>query len=245
MKAQIRAYYDYGTAGIVHPLTQQVLTKTTLLALNHICQGLQRALVSTRDGTTATAVIQQCVYRFLKHPLFVTHDNVGSVQLQQALEAVVPVDNPTIQIIEIGGRKTATIQRYQRTQIRWQNRQHGHYHVAGLVARIQESFKNFQTLTEFLDLGFGVGLRYFFTQRIDFRLQFNIFKQLLHGLGTHTGIKLVAKLLQCLVILLIVQQLTALERGHARIDHNERLKVEHTLDISQRHVQHQTDTGRQ
>ena len=69
-----------------------------------------------------TAVIEERVDRLLQHALFVAHDDVGRIQLEQPLETIVPVDDPPIKVVKIGGRKTATVQRHQRTQVR---RQHG------------------------------------------------------------------------------------------------------------------------
>ena len=38
---QLRAYHDDGTARVVHPLAQEVLTEPALLALEHVGQGLE------------------------------------------------------------------------------------------------------------------------------------------------------------------------------------------------------------
>src|SRR5690606_38398609 len=129
-----RANHDHGTAGVVDALAEQVLAEAALLALDHVGQGLQRALVGAGDGTATTTVIQQRINRFLQHALFVAHDDVRRVQLKQALQSVVTVDDATIKIVQVGGRKAAAIQRNQRTQIRRQHRQYGHYHPLGTVA---------------------------------------------------------------------------------------------------------------
>ncbi len=39
---QFRTYYDYGTGGVVHTLTEEVLTETSLLALQRVGQRLER-----------------------------------------------------------------------------------------------------------------------------------------------------------------------------------------------------------
>ncbi len=108
-----------------------------------------------------------------------------------------------------------------------------------------ESFHQLQALGQLLDLGFRVGLRNLFTQATDLVLQVDFVQQLAHGLGTHAGIEVVAELFERLEVLLVVQQLALLERGHARIDHHVALEIEHALDVTQGHVQQQADTGRQ
>ncbi len=76
-------------------------------------------------------------------------------------------------------------------------------------------------------------------------LQVEALQQLVHRLGAHAGVELVAVLLDRLEVHLVGQQLAALHRGHARVDHHEGLEVQHALDLAQRHVEHQADARRQ
>ena len=62
VQAQCRAHHDNGTAGVIDALAQQVLTEAALLALDHVSQRFQRALVGTGDGTATTTVIQQRIH---------------------------------------------------------------------------------------------------------------------------------------------------------------------------------------
>src|SRR5690606_33647848 len=82
---------DHRTTRVVNALTEQVLTETTLLTLDHISQRLQWTLVGTGNGTSATTVIQQRINRLLQHTLFVAHNNVWRIQVEQTLQAVVTV----------------------------------------------------------------------------------------------------------------------------------------------------------
>src|SRR5207302_1984649 len=52
---------DDRTARVVDALAEQVLTETTLLALEHIAQRLQRALAATTNRLRATTVVEQCL----------------------------------------------------------------------------------------------------------------------------------------------------------------------------------------
>ena len=101
MQLQLGAGHDDRTTGEVDALTQKVLTEAALLTFEHVRQRFQRTLVSTRDHAAATAVVEQCINRFLQHPLFVADDDVRRAQFNQTLEAVVPVDHTTIQIVEV------------------------------------------------------------------------------------------------------------------------------------------------
>ncbi|MNZ95684.1 hypothetical protein D3C78_1148490 [compost metagenome] len=216
-----------------------------MLTLDHVGQGFQRTLVRASDGTATTAVIQQGVDRFLQHALFVAHDDVRRRQIEQALQTVVTVDHPTIQVVQVGSREATAIQRNQWTQIWRQNRQNGQDHPLRQVARALEGLHQFQTLGQLLDLGFRVGLRNFFAQATDLVLQVNSVQQLTDSLGTHAGVEVITELFQRFEILLIVEQLTFFKGGHAWIDNDIALEVENALDITQGHVHQQADTRRQ
>ena len=244
VQTQGRTYGNYRTTRIVNTLTEQVLTETTLLTLDHVSQGFQRTLVRTSNCTAATTVVEQGIDSFLQHTLFVTHDDVRCGQIKQALQTVVTVDHATIQVVEVGSRKTTAIQRNQRTQIWRQNWQNSQNHPLWQVAGALEGFHQLQTLGQFFDLGFRVGLRNLFAQTTNLMLQIDSVQQFANSFGTHTGIEIVTKLFQRFEILLIVQQLAFFQRGHARIDNNVALEIENALDITQGHVHQQTDTGR-
>ena len=236
-----RAHHDHGTAGVVHPLTEQVLTETALLALDHVGQGLQRALVGTGDRAATAAVVQQRVHGLLQHALFVAHDDVRGVQVQQPLEAVVTVDHPAVEIVQVGGREAAAVQGHQRTQVRRQHRQHRHDHPLRRVAGGVEAFHQLETLGQLLQLGVGVGRLDVLAQGVDLFLQVELQQQLLDRLGAHLGFELITELLERVEVLFVGQQLTALQSGHTRLGHHEGLEVQHPLDVAQGHVQHQAD----
>ena len=69
IELQLRADDDNRTAGIVDTLAQQVLTEAALLALEHVGQGLQRAVVGAGDGAAAAAVVDEGIHGLLQHAL--------------------------------------------------------------------------------------------------------------------------------------------------------------------------------
>jgi len=134
VQPQLRADHDDRAARVVDALAEQVLAEPTLLALEHVREGLQRALVGARDRLAAAAVVEQRVDGLLQHPLLVANDDVRRVQLLQLLEPVVAVDDAAVQIVEIRRREATAVERHQRAQVR---RQHGNdvqHHPLGLVA---------------------------------------------------------------------------------------------------------------
>src|SRR5262245_866413 len=110
MQFEFRTDNDDRTAGVVDALPEQVLTETAALALEHGGKGLERTIAGAGDSATVTAVVEQRVDSFLQHALFVSDNDIRRLELKQVLEAVVPVDHATIEIVEIGGRKAATFQ---------------------------------------------------------------------------------------------------------------------------------------
>ena len=245
VQLEVGTDHDDRAARVVHALAEQVLAEPALLALDHVGQRLQRALVGAGDGAAAAAVVHQRIHRLLQHALFIAHDDFRRAEFQQAPQAVVAVDDAAVQIVQIGGRETATIQRHQRTQIRRQDRQHGHDHPLGLVARLQERFHQLDALGEALELGFRTGRGDVFLQLDHLAGQVEGAQQLEHRLGAHRGVEVVVVLLARLHVLLFVEQLAALERGQARLGDDECLEVQDPLDVTQGHVQHQTDAAGQ
>ena len=128
---------DHRTAGIVDALAEQVLAEPALLALEHVGERLQRTLVGAGDDAAAAAVVEQRVDRFLQHALFVADDDVRRAQFDQPLQTVVAVDDAAIEIVEVGRREAAAIERHQRTQVRRNHRHLREDHPLRLVAGLR------------------------------------------------------------------------------------------------------------
>ena len=236
---QLRANDDHRATGVIHALAKQVLTETSALPLDHIGQRFQRTLVGTSHSLATATVIQQGVHRFLQHALFVAHDNFRRLEFKQPLEAVVTVDNAAIQVVQIGGGESPTVQWNQRTQFRRQYRQHFQNHPVRLDTRFLETLQNLQALGKFLDLGLGRGLFQFLAQGFHFAVQFELTQQIANALRAHQGLKVITKLFRLGQIVVFGQQLARLERRHPSISHDIGFEIQHPLDIAQGHVQHQ------
>src|SRR5699024_4671920 len=126
--------HNHGTTEIVYPLAQQVLTEASAFTLDHVGQGLELSLVGARHGLATTTVVQQRIHGLLQHALFVAQNDVGCLELDEALQAVVAVDDATVEVVEIRGGKTTAIQRYQWPQLGREHGQHFHDHPVGLDA---------------------------------------------------------------------------------------------------------------
>ena len=242
---QFRTHRNHGTAGVVHTLTEQVLTEAAGLTLDHVSERLERALVRTGHRLAAAAVVDQRVDSFLQHALFVAHDDVRGLQLEQTLQTVVTVDHAAVQIVQIGGRKTAAVERYERTQIRRQHRQHLENHPFRMNSGTMEAFEDLQALRVLLDLRVGIGFLQLRAQRLDFLRNIDRLQQLTDCLGTHHGLEFVTELFGLRGVIVFGEELAALQRGHARINNDIGFEVQHAFDIAQRDIEHHAHAGRQ
>src|SRR5579863_2779820 len=111
MQLELRTDDDDRAARIVDALAEQILAEAALLALQHVAERLERPLVGARDDAAAAAVVEQRIDRFLQHALFVAHDDIGRAQLDEALQAIVAVDDAAIEIVEVRRREAAAIER--------------------------------------------------------------------------------------------------------------------------------------
>src|SRR5690349_14376340 len=117
MQLELGADHDDRAARVVDSLAEQILAEPALLALEHVGERLQRTLVRAGDDAAAPAVVEQRIDRFLQHALLVADDDIRRTQLDQSLQTIVAVDDAAIEIIEVGGRKAAAIERDQGAQI--------------------------------------------------------------------------------------------------------------------------------
>ncbi len=137
---QIRADNNNGTARIVHALAQKVLAETPLLTFQHVRKGFEGTVVGTGNRAAAAAVVNQRIHCFLKHPFLVADDNIRSTEFQKPLQAVVPVDDAAVQVIQVRSSKPAAVQLNHRPKIRRDDRDAVQDHPFRAVARKSERF---------------------------------------------------------------------------------------------------------
>jgi hypothetical protein len=179
---------DDRTARVVDALAEQVLAEAALLALERVGQRLQRTVVRAAQHAAAAAVVEQRVDRFLQHALLVADDDVGRVQLHQLLQPVVAVDDAAIEVVQVGGREAAAVERHQRTQLRRNDRDHVEDHPLRLVADLRNASTTFRRLAYFSFFWSEVSSS---SSRAAPRELFDVdaLEQLLDRLGAHHGLK--------------------------------------------------------
>ncbi|GIQ64111.1 hypothetical protein PACILC2_26790 [Paenibacillus cisolokensis] len=187
---QARPDNDNGTAGIVDPFAQQVLTEAALLPFQHMAERFQRPVARTGNGTSAAAIVDQRVDRFLQHPFFVLHDNVRRAEIQKPLQTVVPVNDAAVQIVQVGSGETSAVKLHHRPELRRNDGQHVENHPFRTIARIAERFDHFQPLDRTV-AALALSGPQLFLQRLHFFVDVDILQKLLDGFSAHARLKTV------------------------------------------------------
>ena len=184
VELELRPDHDDRAAGVVDALAEQVLAEPALLALEHVAEGLEPVVAGARDRAAATAVVDQGVARLLEHPLLVADDDLGGAELEEPLEAVVPVDDAAVQVVQVGGREAAAVELDHRPQVRRDDRQDGQDHPLGPGARAAERLDQAEPLDRLLAplAGAGPDLD---VERSGERLEVHPADDLADGLGAH------------------------------------------------------------
>ena len=189
---ELRTDDDDRTAGVVDALAEQILAESALLALEHVGQRLQRTVARTGDRTSATTVVEQRVHGLLEHALLVVDDDLGGSEIEQSLETVVAIDDATVEVVEVGGGESATVELDHRAQVRRDHRHAVQHHARRGVAGIEEGLHHLETLegTSLLLAASGLdGL----TQALRLGLQVEVGQTTLDGLGTHGALEVLAE----------------------------------------------------
>ena len=146
MQLQVRAGDDHRAAGVVDALAEQVLAEAALLALEHVGERLQRPVARAGDRAAAAAVVEQRVDGLLQHPLLVVDDDLGRAEVEQPLEAVVPVDHAPVEVVQVARGEAAAVELHHRAQLRRDHRHGLEDHPLGLVLRGDERRDDLQPL---------------------------------------------------------------------------------------------------
>ena len=181
-----RADDDDGTTGVVDALAEQVLAEPALLALEHVGQRLERPVARTGHGTPAAAVVEQSVDGLLQHPLLVVDDDLRRTEVDQPLEAVVPIDHPAVEVVQIGGGEAATVELNHRAQVRRDDRHAVEHHAERRVVRVQERRDDLEAL-ERTDLPLALAGPDRLPQALGLGVEIHVLDQRLDGLGAHAA----------------------------------------------------------
>src|SRR5262245_14832292 len=258
VQLQLRAHHDDGTTRVIDALAEKILSESPLLSLERVGQRLERAVVGATQHRASAAIVEQGVHRLLEHSLLVAHDDVRRTQLEQLLEPVVAVDDPAVQIVEIGCREPSAIQWDERAKLGWNHRDHFEDHPLGLVARLSEGLDHLEPLGELETLLLRLLVLHLYAELFGQLDDIHaLCEQLLDRLGAHlrderVTTRLLLELATAVLglqlpVTLLGEQLAHFEL-HRRIldlDDDERFEVENLLEVAKRDVEQVSDAAGQ
>src|SRR5215207_58062 len=146
VELEARAGHDDRAAGVVDALAEQVLPEAPLLPLEHVRERLQRPVTRAGDRTAAAPVVEEGVDGLLQHPLLVVDDDLRRAEVQQPLEAVVPVDDAAVEVVQVARGEPAAVQLHHRAQLGRDNRDRLEHHPLRLVLGLHEGRDDLQPL---------------------------------------------------------------------------------------------------
>ena len=234
---------DDGTAGVVDALAEEVLAETAMLALQHVRDGLQLT-VAVLDRLAVAAVVEEGVDGFLEHAHLIVDDDVGRLHLDELLQAVVAVDDATVEVVQVGGGETAAFEGDERTEVRRDDREHRQDHVLGTLAGSQEALDDLHAAGDLLLDLLGARGAELVAEVLDRGGEIHLLEELLEGFGAHAGLEGVgAVLFDGAAVGFLVEELLLFHAGGARVDDQVLLVVDDLLELAGGHVEHQRKTA--
>ena len=186
VQLQLWANHDDGAARIVDALAEEVLAESPLLPLEHVAERLESVIAGAGDGASTSAVVDEGVDRLLEHALLVAHDDLRGAELNEALEAVVAVDDAAIEVVQVGGGETATVELHHWAQVWWDHRKDRHDHPLWSCTGAAEGLEEAESLDRLLAAHAG-GVAHLNGELLRFGVEVHALDEFADRLGTHAG----------------------------------------------------------
>src|SRR3990167_9153587 len=78
MQAKLRTNDDNRTTRIIDTLSKKILTEASLLSFEHVRKRTKRTMIWSNKRTRTSTIIKQSIDSFLKHSLFISHNDIRS-----------------------------------------------------------------------------------------------------------------------------------------------------------------------
>ena len=144
------------------------------------------------DGPAAPAVVEQGVDGLLEHPLLVVDDDLGCLEVEESLQPVIPVDDASVQIVEVRGREPPTIELDHGAEVRRDDGDRVEHHPERVGLALSEVRRDLQPL-DGLQAARTLAVLDLVPEALGFDLGVHIGQQPLDGLGTHAAVEVVAE----------------------------------------------------
>ena len=191
VELQFRPHDNHGPARIIHALAQKVLPETALLAFEHVSERAQFPALA-RGGrhffAVADGVVDEGVHGLLQHAFFIAGDDLGGVDFQKPLQAVVAVDDAAVEVVEVRCRETAAVELDHGPQIGRDHRQLGYEHPFRPQPGLQKRLCELEALDD-LAAARPLHVQKLGLQVADELLEVNLPHEFHDGLGADPGLE--------------------------------------------------------
>ena len=246
VQLQLRTDHDHRTSRVVHPLAQQVFAEATLLALDHVGERLQRTVARAEHRTPAPAVVEQRVHGLLKHPLLVANNHFRRVEVHQLFEAIVAVDNPPVQIVQVPGGEVAALQQHEGAVVRRADRDHVHHHPRWIVGAEANLLHELEPFGQVLGLLLAAGVVQILTKLVGQVAKVQLIQQFADCLRPHQGGESRrAELFYRFPVIVFSQHLLQLQLARSRLGRHVILEVDDLLQVRGLHPQQRPEPAGQ
>ena len=250
VELQLGSDDDDGAARVVDALAEEVLPEAARLALEGVGERLERTVVRPLQDAAAAAVVEEGVDRLLEHPLLVPDDDLRGAELEELLEAVVAVDDPPVEVVQVGRGEPAAVERHEGAQLGRDDRDDVQDHPLGPVARAAERVDDLEPLGGLEPLERrGLGL-HDEAELVGEVVDVDPLEELLDRLGAHLGDERVRAVLRLELAVALLGDEDLLEDvllvgERARVDDDVGLEVEDPLEVAERQVEEVADPARE
>src|SRR4030042_1304186 len=244
IELEFRSDNDDGPAGVIDPLAQKVLTEAPLFPAQGLAQRLERPAVRTEMDAASFSVVEKGVHSLLQHPLLVADDELGRLEFDQLLEAVVSIDHPAVEVVQVGGGEPTSVQPDQWPEVGRDDGNDFEDHPIRPVAGFLECLEHAEPfgIAELSLL--GSILLHHLPQALGLLGRVNPNEEGIDGLGADPNLELVSVLLLGFLELLLVEELFILKRGFTGVGDDVGLEIEDLLQVLDGEVKDQTDPAR-
>ncbi len=250
VQLQLGSDDDDRAARVVHALAEEVLPEAARLALEGVGERLERAVIRPLQDAAAPAVVEEGVDRFLEHPLLVPDDDLRGAELEELLEAVVAVDDPPVEVVQVRRGEPAAVERHEGPQLRRDDRDDVQDHPLGPVARAAESVDDLQPLGSLEPLQCRSLRLHDEAELVGEVVDVDPLEELLDRLGAHLRDERVDAVLRLELAVALFRDQGLLDdvffvSERPRVDDDVRLEVEDPLEVAQGQVEEVADPARE
>ena len=192
----------------------------------------------------ALAVVEEGVHGLLEHPLLVADDELGRAELDELLQPVVAVDDPAVEVVEVGRREPAAVEADQGPQVGRDDRDDVQDHPFRPVAGLLEGLEDPEALGVAEPPLLGRLLLHGLPEAVGVLLDVDLLEEDLDRLGPDRRLELVAVLLPGFLVFLFVEELLFLEGRVVGVEDDVGLEVQDLLQVLDRKVEDQPDPAR-